>query len=200
MNPFAAAHTRFVLNRRANRLSRHLAALLPDGVSVLDVGAGDGRLAAQVATLRPDVTLRGIDVLVRPQAAIPVRDFDGRHVPLADGGVDVVMLVDVLHHADDPRTLLQECARAAKRCVVIKDHLREGFGAAATLRFMDWVGNARFGVRMTYRYWSRAEWRAMLADAGLVVRAWQEELALYPAPLSLLFDRSLHFIARLDKA
>jgi hypothetical protein len=83
---------------------------------------------------------------------------------------------------------------------VIKDHLREGLGAQATLRFMDWVGNARFGVRLTYRYLSRDEWACAFAEVGLVVERREEKLALYPQPSSLLFDRSLHFVARLRKA
>jgi SAM-dependent methyltransferase len=110
------------------------------------------------------------------------------------------MLVDVLHHAEDPLALLREAARVARTAVAIKDHLREGLAANATLRFMDWVGNGRFGVRLPYRYWTREEWREAFAETGLVVEHWNEKLALYAPPASLLFDRSLHFVARLRKA
>lgn len=193
-------HGRFVHTRRVERLGQHLAALMPDNATVLDIGCGDGRLAQRIGELRPDLTLRGIDVLVRQGTAIPVEEFDGTHIPLADGAVDVAMLVDVLHHAEDPLAILREAARVARSAVVIKDHLREGLAAEATLRFMDWVGNARFGVRLTYRYWTREEWRKAFAETGLVVEHWKEKLALYTPPSSLLFDRSLHFVARLRKA
>ena len=193
-------HGRFVHTRRVERLGRHLAALMPGRGTVLDIGCGDGRLARRIGELQPGLTVRGIDVLVRQGTAIPVDQFDGTHVPLADGAVDVALMVDVLHHADDPLALLREATRVARSAVVIKDHLREGVGAQATLRFMDWVGNARFGVSLTYRYWTRAEWREAFAATGLRVEQWKDKLALYPQPSSLLFDRSLHFVARLRKA
>ena len=193
-------HGRFVHTRRIERLGQHLAALVPDNATVLDIGCGDGQLAQRISELRPGLTVRGIDVLVRQDTAIPVDEFDGTHIPLADGAVDVALLVDVTHHAENPHVLLKEAARVARRAVVIKDHLREGLAAEATLRLMDWVGNARFGVRLPYRYWTRDEWRKALAETGLVVEHWNEKLALYAPPTSLLFDRSLHFVARLRKA
>jgi hypothetical protein len=81
--------------------------------------------------------------------------------------------------------------------VLIKDHVREGFAARLTLRGMDWVGNARHGVRLPYTYLSRAEWDRAFDQSRLVVQRWQSALHLYPAPASWLFDRSLHFIAAL---
>jgi SAM-dependent methyltransferase len=172
---------------------------MPEYATVLDIGCGDGKLAKRISELRPGLTVRGIDVLVRQDTAIPVGEFDGTHIPLADGAVDIAMLVDVLHHAEDPLALLREAARVAGTAVVIKDHLREGLGAEATLRFMDWVGNARFGVQLPYRYWTHYEWGNAFDDAGLIVERWIGKLALYPQPSSLLFDRSLHFVARLWK-
>jgi hypothetical protein len=62
---------------------------------------------------------------------------------------------------------------------------------------MDWVGNARHGVRLPYKYLSRAEWDRAFDQSRLAVRRWQSALSLYPAPASWLFDRSLHFIAML---
>jgi SAM-dependent methyltransferase len=193
-------HGRFVHTRRVERLSEHLSALMPESGTVLDIGCGDGRLARRIGERRPGLTMRGIDVLVRQDTAIPIDPFDGSHIPLADAAMDIAMLVDVLHHAEDPLALLREAARVARQAVVIKDHLREGIGAQATLRFMDWVGNARFGVHLTYQYWSRDEWNRAIAVTGLAVERWVEKLSLYPLPSSLLFDRSLHFVARLRKA
>ena len=111
-----------------------------------------------------------------------------------------MLLVDVLHHAADAGKLLRECARVARQCVIVKDHVREGIGAEQTLRLMDWVGNAHHGVRLPYNYWSPAEWEAALAQAGLVARSWRRDLGLYPAPITWLCDRSLHVLALLEPA
>jgi SAM-dependent methyltransferase len=190
-------HDRHVLGRRVEILSTHVAALLPPEARVLDVGCGDGRMARAVAQRRPDVAIEGIDVLVRSEAAIPVAPFDGARIPLADASVDAVLFIDVLHHTPDPGVLIAEAARVARRTVIIKDHLADGLLAEATLRFMDRVGNARHGVALPYTYWRRRQWRAAFEGSGLTVEVWRERLALYPAPASLVFDRSLHLLTRL---
>jgi SAM-dependent methyltransferase len=137
-------------------------------------------------------------VLVRPTTAIPVEHFDGSRRPDADGSVDVVMLVDVLHHAADPMVLLREARRVARRSLVIKDHTRDGLLARPILQLMDWVGNAHHGVVLPYTYWSRREWHSAFAAVNARVEQWRPALGLYPFPASLLFDRSLHFVAVLD--
>jgi SAM-dependent methyltransferase len=191
-------HGGFVRDRRVSVLGKHLAQFVAPDAHVLDVGCGDGALAARLHSLRPDIRIEGVDVLAREHTAIPVRLFDGARLPYADASVDTVLMVDVLHHTDDPLMLLRESARVARFEVVVKDHLLEGFGARLTLRGMDWVGNARHGVRLPYNYWSRAEWNRAFDQLGLVVRRWQTALHLYPVPPSWLFDRSLHFLAVLD--
>jgi SAM-dependent methyltransferase len=192
-----ALHHTFVHRPRVRRLAELLDSMIPSGASVLDVGAGDGLIDRVLLDRRPDLRIRGVDVLVRPTTHIDVRPFDGHDLPAKTGEVDVVMFVDVLHHAEDARSLLQEASRVASDAVVIKDHLREGMLAEPTLRFMDWIGNARFGVRLPYNYFARAEWDAMWHEAGLRVDAMVGSLGLYPRPASWIFERSLHFVARL---
>ncbi|MBA2439506.1 MAG: class I SAM-dependent methyltransferase [Thermoleophilaceae bacterium] len=190
-------HDRLVHNRRARVLRDHIVALLPAGSAVLDVGCGDGLLAHLIAERRSDLRLTGIDVLVRPGTHIPVEPFDGRNIPVSDAGVDVVMFIDVLHHTQDPRSLLSEAARVARRAVIIKDHCRDSVLAEATLRFMDWVGNAHHGVELPYNYWSSREWTDAFEDLGLRLECWRQKLGLYAWPATWLFDGKLHFIARL---
>jgi SAM-dependent methyltransferase len=194
------AHGRVVYGRRISVLARHLREMLPHSASVLDVGAGDGLLASRILATRPDLRIRGVDVMIRPESHIPVELFDGVRLPFADREFDVVMMIDVLHHATDQRALLAETARVARRAVVIKDHVVQGALARPTLSFMDWVGNARHGVALPYAYWTAAEWRQRLAEAGLRPKDRRDHLALYPWPASLVFDRGLHFIALLEPA
>lgn len=198
MNIIGTAHESMVFGRRIRVLAKHLSGLISENAQVLDVGCGDGRLAARLMELRPDVRIEGMDVLVRPDTAIAVTPFDGEVIPRDDGSVDVVMLVDVLHHTDEPRCLLAEAARVARKAVVIKDHTLEGFLAEPTLRFMDWVGNARYHIRLPYNYWPEARWREAVASVGAHIESWQPRLAIYSFPASLIFDRSLHFVARVS--
>ena len=197
MRWLGAVHGRFVGERRVRVLARRIAPLLPAGASVLDVGCGDGELAVEIGSLRSDVSIRGVDVMVRPGARIPVDVYDGRRLPEQDQSVDVVMAVDVLHHTDDPETVLAEAARVARTAIIIKDHLADALLADIRLRFMDWVGNAPHGVRLPYNYWRRPRWKAAFLKFGLVIEEWNETLGLYRWPASWIFERELHFLTRL---
>lgn len=183
---------------RNRRLARQLADRLPQGASVLDVGCGDGLIDSLILAARPDLSLTGLDVLLRPITHIQVNLFDGYTLPLADGAVDVVMFVDMLHHTDDPMALLAEGRRVARRGILVKDHLTDPFLGRPFLRFMDLAGNAQHGVRLPYNYLSRAEWFAAIDRLGLRVDYWSEAVDLYPPPLSWLFGRGLHMIAFLE--
>lgn len=171
--------------------------MIPHGASILDIGCGDGLLAKQLTERVPGTTITGVDVLVRPNTHIPVHSFDGSRIPFDDNSFDIVLMVDVLHHAGDPRKLLRETKRVARRHIIIKDHTREGILAHATLASMDWVGNIHQGVQLTYNYWSRKEWDDAFRDNHMAVARWHSKLRLYPVPADWWFGRSLHFVAML---
>jgi SAM-dependent methyltransferase len=190
-------HDKAVFGRRIEVLARTLADFIPANARVLDIGCGSGTLAKRIMALRPDVTIEGIDVLVRPATEIPVTEFDGDTIPWPDGHFDIALFVDVLHHTEAPARLLAEAKRVSRNGIVIKDHFREGVLADATLRFMDWVGNAQHGVVLPYNYLSDPEWRGIWSGLGLKVERLTDKVGLYPAPFSWLFDRRLHFVARL---
>jgi len=190
-------HEKQVFVRRTRVLAARIAAELPPDVEILDVGCGDGSLAAQILRLRPDVRIRGIDTLVRAAPHVPVEPFDGRHIPYPDDSFDLVLFVDVLHHTEDPMALLHEAERVGRRWIVIKDHLQQGWLAFSTLWLMDWVGNARHGVALPFLYWTPAEWDRAFRELRLTTETRAEQLGIYPWPFSAVFDRSLHFLVRL---
>lgn len=200
MNLVERFHGAAVASRRAQVIAARLAAVVPQRASVLDVGCGDGQIAALLQRHRPDVNVRGVDVLVRPETHVPVEHFDGRTLPVAAESFDAVMLVDVLHHCDWPMELLAEARRVARQAIIIKDHMVEGFAADRTLRFMDGVGNRRHGVALPHAYWTPQEWTAAFRRLGLTVQSMERRLGLYAWPLNMAFDRRLHFLAKLAVA
>ena len=199
MDAFGKLHNRLVINRRVEILASWFAKLAPQQAHILDVGCGDGLMASLLLSKRPDLRVQGIDVLARQNMSIPVAIFDGTHIPYENGVFDAVLFSDVLHHTDDPGVLLREAHRVARQCVLLKDHYRKGLAAFSRLRFMDWVGNARFGVSLPYNYWTEDQWRGAWKRIGLEPEELITRLGLYPAPASWVFGAGLHFVARLRK-
>lgn len=195
-----ALHDRLVISRRIEVLSSWFARLAPRSARVLDVGCGDGLLSAEISAKRPDLEIQGLDVLARDRSYIPVEIFDGSRIPFAEGSFDAVLFSDVLHHTEEPTVLLREAGRVARQCVLIKDHYRKGLAAAQRLRFMDWVGNARFGVALPYNYWTEGQWHKAWRDIGLEPEELITSLGLYRFPANWVFGAQLHFVARLRKA
>jgi len=194
-----AWHRTFIFQRRTRVLAKMLAKQIPPGASVLDIGCGDGTIASLVAQLRPDISIQGVEFLVRAECKIACRSFDGTSLPFPDASFDVCLFVDVLHHTEDPAILLRESVRVSRSFVLIKDHLDENFFDDVTLRFIDWVGNRPHGVVLTYNYQSRKEWEKYFSNCGLAEKSWTTRVPLYPPPASLVVGRGLHFVTLLQK-
>lgn len=194
----SAIHSGWIKSRRVDVLTSHLTEMIPAGCSVLDIGCGDGVIASELLRRRPDLKVRGVELVVRSDSAIPVEKFDGATLPLLDRSVDVCLLIDVLHHTEQPADLLKEAVRVASRRVVLKDHYLQGVAAQRTLRFMDRIGNANVEIPMPENYLSPVQWRHLYQESGLELIEERSSLGLYPIPLSFLFERSLHFISALE--
>jgi SAM-dependent methyltransferase len=185
-------------DRRARVLSAHLARLIPPQSKVLDVGCGDGQIDQRILEQLPEARIEGIDRAVAPGAPLCVQSFDGIHFPYPDASFDVVMFVDVLHETDDPLLSLQEARRVGKM-ILIKDFVQEGFMARATLGWLDRRAHTQPGVVVPYNYWPRAQWEAAFDAVGLKHIETLHSLGLYAPPASWIFERRLHFIARLER-
>ena len=108
---FPDVHHHFIHRRRRNVLSRQLTGLISQASSVLDIGCGDGMLGERLTEERPDLQIRGIDKIVRERVNGRIDSFDGTRLPYADNSFDVTLLVDVLHHAENPFALFKEAVR-----------------------------------------------------------------------------------------
>ncbi|MCX5637089.1 MAG: methyltransferase domain-containing protein [Planctomycetota bacterium] len=196
MTPF---HYSAVFRRRVKKLSDHLILLLPRDIPLngLDVGCGSGEVAKSIEDRCPHIRISGVDVLIRKGTMIKVIKFDGTRLPYEDKSYDFTMLVDVLHHAHDPGILIRECVRVSRKFILLKDHVCESGWDRARLRFMDWVGNRGYDVQLPYNYLSTSDWEKLYRAAGIDCKEKISKLDIYPQPFSLLFDSTLHFVAKL---
>lgn len=92
------------------------------GRSVLDLGCGLGGYSKVLAEAGLDV--QALDVVPEyveraRSIGVDAEAYDGERVPLADGSVDTVILLEVVEHLDDPGRLLREARRVARRNVLV---------------------------------------------------------------------------------
>jgi SAM-dependent methyltransferase len=100
--------------------ARALGHLMP-AVAVADLGCGEGYLAIEASRWAsrviaidrsPDVLKRARDLAARRRVSnIVWKRGTLEKLPLRDGSVEVALLSQVLHHADDPARVVQEAAR-----------------------------------------------------------------------------------------
>lgn len=110
------------------RLARDVAAMLPKGGKILDVGTGTGFVAVEVARLlREKGQVIGLDMsnamlnLAAENAAargvsafINWRVGDAKNMPFETGEFDFVVSSGSLHHWDEPHRVFDEIARVLK--------------------------------------------------------------------------------------
>lgn len=92
------------------------------GRIVLDLGCGLGGYSVALAERGREV--RALDVseeyVERARGlGVAAETYDGERIPLEDGSVDTVMLIEVLEHLEEPGRLLAEAHRVARDGVVV---------------------------------------------------------------------------------
>jgi len=120
-----AGHLGWFLYRRV--VADVVAADLPAGATVLDVGTGPGRVPRMIAEARPELSVQGVDLsaemveyaaqaAAKPATAerITFRVADVAALPFEDGSIDLVISSLSLHHWADPAAGLRDVVRVLR--------------------------------------------------------------------------------------
>ena len=200
MSILSKFHDWFIYDRRMDQLSMWISSIISkfDIKEILDVGAGDGKIDS-ILVEKNNIVITGIDVLVREKTYIPVIEYDGQNIPYKDNQINTSMMIDVLHHIDDPEKVFAEVVRVSDKYILIKDHILHGKWSYMKLKSMDYVGNKQYSVRLPYNYLTKQRWEKMFEDNNLEVVYYEDKLHLYSFICHWLFDSNLHFIALLRK-
>jgi SAM-dependent methyltransferase len=100
------------------RLAARLGALIGCDTTVLNVGAGTGSyepIRSGIVAVEPSTVM----ISQRPPSSAPAVRAVAEALPFQDGAFDVVLAILTVHHWNDQRRGLQECARVARHRVVI---------------------------------------------------------------------------------
>jgi len=156
--------TSVVTDRERNRVSATVTVIPDDCHTVLDVGAGDGLLAHEVATAGKAVTAVDISEVALSKISLPTlcRSADDL-TGVGDRSYDMVLCTEMLEHLDDRtyRGALREFNRVAGRAILLtvpnQERMREHMGRCGD------CGNY-FHIWEHHRRFTPADLRALFPD------------------------------------
>jgi SAM-dependent methyltransferase len=169
--------------------------------SILDIGSGEGQLASIIQRYRPATTIVGVETFIRArrERTTGLVQVDGSTLPFRDGAFDVALILNVLHHASDPRRLLEEAHRLARKRIIIKDHVANSWLQYQQLAVLDVLGNAGSGAAVSARYLSDAGWSELLSYLPQIEITRYEGLSFRQGILLSLFPDTLEIIYEVNR-
>lgn len=154
--------------------------------TVVEVGAGEGRITDRLMQRFPDATVVGLDL---PDARLaqdwqrldaPMLFGDATRLPFADGAIDLIVALEVLEHVPTPWRARDEIARVCQRAVLSVP--REPIwrvGNMARGRYLSALGNTPGHIN----HWSARGFTGFVAASFDVVKV------THPIPWTMLAAR-----------
>ncbi len=95
--------------------------------TVLDIGTGSSISIHYFAKEFPEIEFVTVDIAdMRQEKKLPFFIYDGKKLPFNDHSFDIAVLNEVLHHADDPESVLKEAKRVGKAIFVVEHFPKPG--------------------------------------------------------------------------
>jgi len=109
----------YLVHYRDNWFFKHLNNGIRKNDRILDLGAGNSCLG-QLLEKYHDCRVLNLEVArYQTQNRLPVVIYNGRDIPFKDSSFDIVLILFVLHHAEEPAQVLKEAKRICRRSVIV---------------------------------------------------------------------------------
>lgn len=132
--------------------------------TILDIGSGSCYLTSLFQQKKYKITPIDIDNLSIFSDITPLV-YNGSRLPFGPKKFDLGLLINVLHHAQDPHTVLHEALRVCRRVIVHEDTPKTKL-EALFLQLADMIGNCEF---RRHHHQTPAWWKKYLAKQKLRV-------------------------------
>lgn len=162
------------LKNTVNNTLNHFDSFINENEKILDVGTGCGWIS-QFLWKRKNAQVTLLDVIDFNQTDLKLVLYDGKKIPFPDNSFDVVLLICVLHHCDEPSEVLKEAKRVTKdRIIIIEDTFSSWFGKFL-LYFWDTILNlvaaifltSLFDGNMAFNFKRISEWEKVFSGLDL---------------------------------
>jgi hypothetical protein len=182
--------------------------LIEKDLFILDYGCGTMNFSLRLKEEGRISKFIGMDVFPNPDHTKNAGEIWKNYRQIPKDGIskstenfDVVIVVDVLHHAleKDQTKILQSLADIS-RYIVIKDHFEYGLISRHLLRLADWYGNYAYGVSIPKRYFTKKRWTTLIENAGLRELKLKSNIKVHDGFFGLLISPRHHFISILQKS
>ena len=153
-----------------NRNKEILAKILPFINSkkqrILDIGSGTGHTAKSLMEHGHKVICADVENMSVFEETNPII-IDGERLPFKNKEFDVALLITVLHHTKDPRSVIKETKRVSKRIIVMEDTYNNSLQKYLTF-VMDSIGNMQF-TGHPHSNKTDTQWREVFDELDLKV-------------------------------
>ncbi len=149
---------------KARKIAHHCGSFVKG--EVLDVGAGRCIIAREIKK-QLNVNVSCIDVVDHNETEMKLTIYDGKKIPFKENNFNTVMLVYVLHHCDDPISVLKECLRVCKkngRLIIFED-----FGFIFFTYLLDWISNKLHNVEAPLNFKKYDEWKNIFTGLNMEI-------------------------------
>jgi SAM-dependent methyltransferase len=181
----------------------HLSQVLADVAPArraLDFGSGDGWFARALLDEGLAEEVVAVDVKRRSHSDVEPVIYDGRTLPFEDRAFDLVYAIDVIHHAEDPRSALRDALRCCSDRFVLKDHTYADTKTRLLISVFDELGNRRFGVPSPHNYQHQWEWLPTIEHAGFARELLHHPIRCETRPVLRSMANGFQFIGRWRRA
>lgn len=154
---------------------RILKPYLKDKEKMLDFGCGDLGLSLEISRHLKKVTIQGLDVIplknnLPANKRLSFLRYDGKKIPFDDNSFDTVIAFYVLHHCTNPSAAIRECARVARKRVLVVESVPYGNFEIPFMKFFDWFFNI-IKLDMTplpYKFYTLSKWKRLFKRVNMV--------------------------------
>lgn len=168
---------------RARKIAREISPLLGGMNTVLDFGCGNMQISKCIHDqLNGEIKLTGSDII-----DYNITDFDfflslEDKIPLKDNSFDCVIAVFTLHHTSDPRKMLKECIRVAKKKVILVEDVYHNKSGEIMTKCTDWLFNnlVPSSMDIPFNFLSSREWKEEFRKNNVYL---ENEKRIHPVPL-----------------